>query len=171
MNEIVQIQDKRASDGSMVTDGVGMIRDSKAQEVCNFHGLSSDTCGTNDSVCIRLHFSPYPSSVFQIRLGGTKGLLVRYPNEDFDRLVNARGKQSIALRPSMIKYKSDFTQLEICGVSRRRGHARLNIQFILLLLTLGIDNDVSCMALFFPLFLCNCLARISNNCSTISSTK
>jgi hypothetical protein len=55
--------------------------------------------------------------------------------------VKKKGKL-IAYRTSMFKYESKLTQLEVLGVSRPRGPARLNIQFILLLLTLGVKPEV-----------------------------
>ena len=47
----------------------------------------------------------------------------------------------VGLRPSMIKFKSDVTKLEVCDASRSLPF-HLNRQIILALLTLGIDDDV-----------------------------
>jgi RNA-dependent RNA polymerase len=79
--------------------------------------------------------------VFQFRRGGIKGVLVQYPNKAFDELVGRGGKE-IAYRPSMLKYKLSMEMLEICDVSKPPGKARLNVQFILLLRTLGIPIKV-----------------------------
>ncbi|PCH41738.1 RdRP-domain-containing protein [Wolfiporia cocos MD-104 SS10] len=129
----LKIVDWVASDGSIHTDGCGMIRDSFAREVCRHNGLPLDT------------------SVFQIRRGGIKGLLVRYPDEQFDRLCvaasyptqrptrnDARVQYDIAYRPTMLKYDGGPTHLEINSYSHSPGIARLNSDFILLLSTLNV---------------------------------
>jgi len=43
--DLVRIADRRAKDGSVTTDGVGLIRDSLAQEVCTKLNLAPDTAG------------------------------------------------------------------------------------------------------------------------------
>lgn len=94
-------------------------------------GLAPDTC------------------VFQIRLGGIKGVLTRVPNTIFADICR-KAKAStwktaqIAYRPSMKKYNGGPRVLEIQDASRapRDSGARLNKHFILLLLTIGIDLKV-----------------------------
>ncbi|KAJ7589646.1 RdRP-domain-containing protein [Mycena floridula] len=119
LGETILIPELFAKDGSVASDGIGLIRNSKADELCVFLGIEVNT------------------SAFQIRLGGIKGIVARCPDVRFDQIVGRSGKV-IAYRPSMKKFSSTLTDLEICGVSRRRGYARLNVQFILLFLSLGI---------------------------------
>lgn len=86
--------------------------------------------------------------VFQIRRGGIKGLLVRYPDETFDRLCRNRARMrrgtnvAIAYRPSMYKYGGGPTNLELNNHSSPPASARLNIQFMVHLLTLGVPFSV-----------------------------
>uniref|UniRef100_D8QDB2 RNA-dependent RNA polymerase n=1 Tax=Schizophyllum commune (strain H4-8 / FGSC 9210) TaxID=578458 RepID=D8QDB2_SCHCM len=120
---VATIPDFQATDGTLFTDGCGLIRDSCAAEVCSALEIPEDT------------------TVFQIRRGGVKGLLVRYPDVVFDRIcrdAGRRGPMKIALRPSMRKYPGGPTVLEIHSVARRPRSARLNRHFIILLLTLGV---------------------------------
>ncbi|KAL1730421.1 RNA dependent RNA polymerase-domain-containing protein [Schizophyllum commune] len=123
---VATIPDLAATDGTLFTDGCGLIRDSCAAEVCSALEISEDT------------------TVFQIRRGGVKGLLVRYPDAVFDRICSKagrRGPMKIALRPSMRKYSGGPTALEIHSAARRPRSARLNKHFIILLLTLGVGLE------------------------------
>ncbi|KAK0202178.1 RNA dependent RNA polymerase-domain-containing protein [Desarmillaria ectypa] len=117
------LDDLRADDGSDCSDGCGMIRDSFAKQVCSTIGVSEDTC------------------VFQIRLGGIKGLFVRYRDEVFDQICGGSGAK-VAYRRSMFKYEDGPLMLEIQNVNCPPRSARLNIQFIVLLMTLGIPSKV-----------------------------
>ncbi|KAI0734822.1 RdRP-domain-containing protein [Fomitopsis betulina] len=129
----VLMEDLRAPDGSLHTDGCGMIRDTFAREICAMLNLPLDT------------------SVFQIRRGGFKGLLIRYPDEDFEFLCNDQNKLLdkrsvgsnivLAFRESMLKYEGGPTMLEVNDHSSRPSHARLNETFILLLLTNGLSLE------------------------------
>ncbi|KAI0751822.1 RdRP-domain-containing protein [Daedaleopsis nitida] len=125
---VLQVPDLVAQDGSLHSDGCGMIRDSFATEVCTRHGLPPDT------------------TVLQIRRGGIKGLLVRYPDERFDSLCQrhcAGGTLPvITYRPSMYKYDGGPTVLELNNHNGAPAAARLNFQFTALLLTLGVPLDV-----------------------------
>ncbi|KAI8984846.1 RdRP-domain-containing protein [Trametes punicea] len=121
----VQIQDLVAADGSLHSDGCGMMRDSFAQRLCAIHNLPGDT------------------TVFQIRRGGIKGVIVRYPDETFDRLCKTTSPSVvIAYRPSMLKYDGGPTNLEINNYNSAPAPARLNFQFMVLLLTLGVPVAV-----------------------------
>ncbi|TFY67076.1 hypothetical protein EVJ58_g1871 [Rhodofomes roseus] len=130
----VLLDDLRARDGSLHTDGCGMIRASYARELCNTLHIPEDT------------------SVFQIRCGGVKGLLSAYPDPDFERLCNTENRilnrdivgseVVIAFRRSMLKYDGGPTMLEINDHCSRPGSARLNEFIILHLLTLGVAWDV-----------------------------
>ncbi|KAJ7359760.1 RNA dependent RNA polymerase-domain-containing protein [Mycena albidolilacea] len=117
------LPDIKADDGTLCSDGCGLIRDSFSQEVSALLGLPIDT------------------AVFQMRLGGIKGTLTRCPDDLFDRICGCRGKK-LAYRRSMVKYNDGPNILEIQNVSRPPKSGRLNKQFILLLLTLGISLSV-----------------------------
>ncbi|KAH9950119.1 RdRP-domain-containing protein [Amylocystis lapponica] len=129
--QALKLKDWRAQDGSLHSDGCGMIRDSLAAQVCSKLELPSDT------------------SVFQIRRGGIKGLLVRYPDKKFDKFCGLTRRQMasqppylIAYRDSMLKYEGGPTMIELNDHSSSPPSARLNIQFIILLLCLDISREV-----------------------------
>ncbi|KAJ7449020.1 RNA dependent RNA polymerase-domain-containing protein [Mycena galericulata] len=117
------LADLKADDLSLTSDGCGLIRDSYAQEISALLGI------------------PFDTSVFQIRLGGIKGTLTRCPNDTFDALCGCPGKK-IAYRRSMVKYNVGPHILEVQQVSKPPKSGRLNKQFIVLLLTLGIPFSV-----------------------------
>ncbi|KAJ6470735.1 RdRP-domain-containing protein [Mycena vitilis] len=122
--DMIEIPDLTAADGSLTSDGDGLIR---------------------DSLCLMLIFLldlPDETSVFQIRLAGLKGLLSRCPDKMFDKICGCSDK-TIAYRPSMLKYRGGPRMLEVQNVSRPPKSGRLNMQFILLLLTRGIPLAVS----------------------------
>ncbi|KAH9936832.1 RdRP-domain-containing protein [Epithele typhae] len=132
-NFALEIPDLVAADGSLHSDGCGMIRDSFAAQVCAHHGLPPD------------------ATVFQIRRGGIKGLLVRYPDSKFDNFTgrsrprtraSASTQPVIAYRPSMYKYAGGPTCLELNQYNAAPGAARLNVQFMVLLLTLRVPVPV-----------------------------
>ncbi|KAJ7735731.1 RdRP-domain-containing protein [Mycena metata] len=117
------LPDLTADDGSLTSDGCGLIRDSYARDVSVKLGL------------------PFDTAVFQMRLGGIKGTLTRCPDDLFDRICGCLGKK-IAYRRSMVKYNGGPHILEIQSVSKAPKSGRLNKQFIVLLLTLGIPLSV-----------------------------
>ncbi|KAI0959118.1 hypothetical protein AcW1_004042 [Taiwanofungus camphoratus] len=146
--QAIKLDDYYAADGSIHSDGCGMIRDSFAAEVCRFNDLPPDT------------------NVFQIRRGGIKGLLVRYPDEKFDRFCYDTNSRTwdmpmhvIAYRPSMLKYEGGPTVLELNNYAHYPRSARLNVQFILLLLTLGIRREVFEKLLKEQLDLIGCISH------------
>lgn len=152
------MEDLRAPDGSLHTDGCGLIRGSFAREICVVLKLPLDTSGmslTCDAVLwhfVILCCADVRFPVFQIRRGGVKGLLISYPDEDFECLCNNRNKLLdkrevgseivLAFRASMLKYEGGPTMLELNDHSVRSNHARLNESFILLLLTNGVRIEV-----------------------------
>ncbi|KAJ6583101.1 RNA dependent RNA polymerase-domain-containing protein [Mycena vulgaris] len=121
--ERILLEDLAADDGSLTSDGCGLIRDSYSSELSALLGISFDT------------------AVFQIRLGGIKGTLTRCPDDMFDELCGVLGKK-IAYRRSMVKYNDGPHILEVQQVSKPPKSGRLNKQFIVLLLTLGIPISV-----------------------------
>ncbi|KAJ7767735.1 RdRP-domain-containing protein, partial [Mycena metata] len=118
----VEIMDLTARDGSLTSDGSGLIRESTARETASLLGVSVDT------------------AVFQVRRGGHKGTLTLCSDELFDQRYGRNKK--IAYRPSMLKYKGGPQILEVQDVSRPPKAGRLNKQFIVLLLTRGIPFTV-----------------------------
>ncbi|KAJ7193016.1 RNA dependent RNA polymerase-domain-containing protein [Mycena pura] len=117
------LPDLTADDGSLTSDGCGLIRESYAHDQSRILGVPLDT------------------AVFQIRLGGIKGTVTSCPDLLFDRICRSNGKK-IAYRSSMVKYNEGPHVLEVQNVSRAPRAGRLNKQFIVLLLTLGIPLSV-----------------------------
>ncbi|KAL8279159.1 hypothetical protein RQP46_008415 [Phenoliferia psychrophenolica] len=102
------------------TDGVGLISRSLAKEVDKAY---SDSLSPSQR---RRRVKP---SVFQIRLGGSKGLL------QVDATLEGH---ALLLRPSMTKYESKSLTLDICDVNNRPLPAFLNRPLISLLEGLGV---------------------------------
>ncbi|KAI1300421.1 RNA dependent RNA polymerase-domain-containing protein, partial [Xylaria venustula] len=96
------------------TDGVGKISPKLAEYVVKPLRLTR-------------HILP---SAFQFRLGGSKGLLVVWPDMTFNKL---------SLRPSQKKFKAQSTLLEIIKPSRFSA-ATLNRQIITILSCLGVPD-------------------------------
>ncbi|KAI5119613.1 hypothetical protein M0805_007877 [Coniferiporia weirii] len=130
-SDMVEIKDVSAGDGVLTTDGCGVIRESIAKEIRKSEDLAPST------------------SVFQIRLGGIKGLLVAYPDHLFNKICDTSrikssrpvpGRQPIlAYRNSMRKYHGGPTNIEIQNISEPSSIARLNHAFIVLLLSLHVN--------------------------------
>ncbi|KAJ7034349.1 RNA dependent RNA polymerase-domain-containing protein [Mycena alexandri] len=118
----IEIVDLIARDGSLTSDGSGLIRESTARESASSLGIPIDT------------------AVFQVRRGGNKGTLTLCSDQLFDRLYGPDKK--IAYRLSMVKYKGGPQTLEVQDISRPPKTGRLNKQFIVLLLTRGIPLTV-----------------------------
>ncbi|KAJ7018684.1 RNA dependent RNA polymerase-domain-containing protein [Mycena alexandri] len=101
------LPDLTANDGSLTSDGCGLIRDSYAREISVNLGL------------------PFDTAVFQVRLGGIKGTLTRCPDDLFDRICGCLGKK-IAYRRSMVKVFEELLQMqldEIDKITTDRGKA------------------------------------------------
>ncbi|KAL6536899.1 hypothetical protein OROHE_012483 [Orobanche hederae] len=94
------------------SDGIGKISVDFAQRVARKCGLKSDI-----------------PSAFQIRYGGYKGVVAVDPNSTV----------KMSLRPSMLKYQSDDTKLNVLGWSKYQP-SFLNRQIITLLSTLGVPD-------------------------------
>ncbi|KAI5121988.1 hypothetical protein M0805_001821 [Coniferiporia weirii] len=122
----LKIPDLVAKDGTLTTDGCGLIRESAAKD-------------------IRAKLNVHPlAAVFQIRWAGTKGLFVAYPDKEFDRICaevdrsSKPGQYLIAYRPSMLKYSGGPTIIDVNKESMTPPGAKLNHAFIVLLVTLGV---------------------------------
>jgi RNA-dependent RNA polymerase len=105
------------SNGWCFSDGVGIISQWLADEITTQLGLFQ-----NGKV----------PSAFQFRLGGSKGILVTWPQATFNRVL---------LRPSQDKFSSQTKKLEIIRASRFTV-ATLNRQTIVLLSCLGVPDEV-----------------------------
>lgn len=100
--------------GYIFTDGIGMISTNLALE------------------CAKAFKLEY-ASAFQVRLGGIKGILAVNPDITEDEMV--------LVRPSMIKFDSNDTELGIIRASTfSQGY--LNRQIITLLNTLGVPKEI-----------------------------
>ncbi|KAJ0099035.1 hypothetical protein Patl1_19784 [Pistacia atlantica] len=111
---IPDVKDERNGIKYVFSDGIGKISSELAQEVAK-------KCG----------FTSYTPSAFQIRYGGFKGVVA----------IDPYSPVKLSLRPSMFKYESDSTSLDILENSKYQSYF-LNRQLITLLSTLGIKDDV-----------------------------
>ncbi|KAL8501837.1 hypothetical protein ACS0TY_021086 [Phlomoides rotata] len=98
------------------SDGIGMISDDLAKEVAE-----------------KLKLSTNPPCAYQIRYAGYKGVVACWP----DKTAGFR----LHLRPSMKKFDSEHTILEICSWTRFQP-GFLNRQIITLLSALEVQDDV-----------------------------
>ncbi|KAL8144449.1 hypothetical protein V2J09_017481 [Rumex salicifolius] len=98
------------------SDGIGIITPDLAMEVAQ-----------------KLQLSDNPPCAYQIRYAGCKGVVACWPwKEDGKRLL---------LRPSMVKFESNHTMLEICSWTRFQP-GFLNRQIVTLLSALQVGDDV-----------------------------
>lgn len=114
---LVEIPDV-VRNGFMFTDGVGRISPFLATLTASELGIS--------------HHSPEPPSVFQIRVGGCKGVLAVSPT---------CGPQEIHIRKSQYKFPALHEGLEIIRWSQF-ACANLNRQLILIMSALGVPDHV-----------------------------
>ncbi|CAA3002890.1 probable RNA-dependent RNA polymerase 1 [Olea europaea subsp. europaea] len=113
-DEIEFICDIEAIRGGIFSDGIGKISAEFARKV-------AIKCGLKNS---------FPSA-FQIRYGGYKGVVA----------VDPSSRRKLSLRPSMLKYQSDNTKLDVLAWSKYQP-CFLNRQIISLLSTLGVADHV-----------------------------
>ncbi|XP_041019645.1 RNA-dependent RNA polymerase 6-like [Juglans microcarpa x Juglans regia] len=98
------------------SDGIGMITPDLANEVAE-----------------KLKLDGNPPCAYQIRYAGFKGVVARWP---------AKGDGvRLSLRPSMNKFISDHTTLEICSWTRFQP-GFLNRQIVTLLSTLNVPDEI-----------------------------
>ncbi|ORX90712.1 RdRP-domain-containing protein [Basidiobolus meristosporus CBS 931.73] len=105
-----------ARNGYVLSDGVGKISWSLATEIASTY-----------------HRREVPGA-FQFRLGGYKGVLAVASDNEMDGY-------SVHLRPSQNKFRSTHTELEIVRTAEFMP-AYLNRQLIMLLVSMGIPEDV-----------------------------
>ena len=98
-----------------------------------------------------------------------KGTLVAYPDEIFSDICSlslmkedTSSNAYVAYRHSMYKYAGGPEVIEIHGVWYPPPSARLNFNFIILLLTLGVPLEVSHNVLFNETFTKNTIQAIKN---------
>lgn len=112
--EVSEIPDIKRNN-YIFSDGIGIITPDLAKEVAEK---------------LKLEVTP---SAYQIRFAGCKGVVACWPAKN-------DGKR-LSLRPSMNKFQSNHTTLEICSWTRFQP-GFLNRQIITLLSTLGVSDDV-----------------------------
>lgn len=113
-NEIEKIDDVKNGTKYTFSDGIGKISADFARRVAVKCGIRGST-----------------PSAFQIRYGGYKGVVAIDPDSSV----------KLSLRPSMLKYDSDNTKLDVLAWSKYQP-CFLNRQIITLLSTLGVRDHV-----------------------------
>ena len=111
------------------SDGVGLIRRDVGRRLVR--GLPNVS-------------KPEAVSCIQIRYGGAKGVLLFWDTDEIPMCEPAHGalaKADICLRPSMIKFESDYDTIEVCSVGRHAPYF-LNRHVIFLLCSLGVPEPV-----------------------------
>lgn len=123
LNELDLIEDKISWDGSLFTDGVGTASPEIIEEMWE---LYTETRSKRNRRRIQT------PSAFQIRLGGSKGMLC------VDKELSGR---VVRIRKSMNKFESPDRMVEICSAFDRPMAMCLNRPLIMLLETLGIPLE------------------------------
>eukprot|EP00301_Raphidiophrys_heterophryoidea_P016340 c25905_g1_i1.p1 GENE.c25905_g1_i1~~c25905_g1_i1.p1 ORF type:complete len:1442 (+),score=298.08 c25905_g1_i1:448-4326(+) len=98
-------------------------------------GRMSRSLGRDLAQILRLDFQP---SVFQIRLGGYKGV---FTVDKSDEAVK-HTKHWVITRKSMLKFPSTHLRLEILEWSKNAPEAHLNQQLAILLSDLGVNDEL-----------------------------
>ncbi|KAI1423441.1 RNA dependent RNA polymerase-domain-containing protein [Xylaria sp. FL1777] len=121
----------RALTDSPISQSVGEIDDIFRNNWCFTDGVGKISPKLAEYVVKPLRLtSKFVPSAFQFRLGGSKGLLVIWPDMTFNKIY---------LRPSQKKFKAQSTFLEIIKPSRF-SVATLNRQTITILSCLGVPD-------------------------------
>ncbi|KAF5748191.1 RNA-dependent RNA polymerase 6-like [Tripterygium wilfordii] len=115
LTEVTELPDIERND-YVFSDGIGRITPDLAKEVADKLKLGTD-----------------PPSAYQIRYAGCKGVVACWPAQD----VGIR----LSLRPSMNKFHSKHTILEICSWTKFRP-GFLNRQIVTLLSTLDVPDEI-----------------------------
>ncbi|KAK9742248.1 hypothetical protein RND81_03G158700 [Saponaria officinalis] len=102
--------------GYIFSDGIGIISEDLAMQVAE-----------------KLQLKDNPPCAYQIRFGGCKGVVACWPGKD-DGI-------KLHLRPSMNKFQSKHTVVEVCSWTRFQP-GFLNRQIITLLSALNVSDDV-----------------------------
>ncbi|XP_071691335.1 probable RNA-dependent RNA polymerase 1 [Rutidosis leptorrhynchoides] len=113
VERIYDVETVRSGTKYVFSDGIGKISEEFAKKVTN-------KCGYD--------FMP---SAFQIRYGGYKGVVA----------IDPTSTKKLSLRPSMSKFESDNTKLDILAISKYQP-CYMNRQLITLLSTLGIPDHI-----------------------------
>ena len=120
-DRVVEIRDIETSGGNF-TDGCGAINLALAERLRGSCRLTDDT---------------YHPSVFQIRYQGCKGVVMIDPK--------LKETEQLVIRPSMKKFNpgtKPFRKLWLCDHSHPYTFGHLNRQFITLLSSLGVEDEV-----------------------------
>jgi RNA-dependent RNA polymerase len=83
---------------------------------------------------------PFIISGIQIRDGGAKGVLTAYDSET-PEIAALMSSYDVCLRRSMIKFKAEYEQIEICSLGKTAPYY-LNRNVILLLVDMGVPQNV-----------------------------
>ena len=114
MNPQIKSEDDLKAKNGIFSDGIGKISYDLIKQICIERKLTG-------------------ISAIQVRFGGAKGVLSADPE-----MVH---KNTIILRDSMVKFQAQYEDLEILDYNKYRG-GYLNRQIILLLITLGVDQNI-----------------------------
>ena len=120
-DRVVEKPDIETSGGNF-TDGCGAVSQALAKRLQESCKLTDDN---------------YHPSVFQIRYQGCKGVVIVDPK--------LKEKEQLVIRPSMKKFNpgtKPFQDLWLCDHSRPYTFGHLNRQFITLLSSLGVEDEV-----------------------------
>lgn len=129
----IETDDHERGTTSCHTDGVGLISVELAEQVDKAYRKSLSPSA------IKRRVKP---TVYQIRLGGSKGLVSVDPTLD---------GSEICLRPSMTKFSGTSLTLDVCSDNPRPLTAYLNRPLILLLESLGVDpSTIIALQVRFP---------------------
>ena len=123
-DKVVEQKDIETADGDNFTDGCGGVSVAVADQLRKFCTKITDD---------------YRPSIFQIRYQGCKGVV------SIDPSLQLKNGAQLLIRPSMKKFKSGskpFRELWLCDHSRPYTFGYLNQQFITLLSSLGVNDEV-----------------------------
>ena len=129
--------------GSVKDDFPDVLCYHNGNEMCHSDGTGLIKRNVLDSLIAQLPFGPKDPtevSVIQVRFGGAKGTLTAWDFALLKSLRNA-GQSDVLLRPSMVKFKAPYRQLEVVSFGKQTSYY-LNRHVILLLKVHGIQDEV-----------------------------